>query len=261
MTDPMNKTEAIEWLKLQLGGGVVVIELLKEHFDTAFNDALRWYVARKGIKRRAVVNLSPSIVDYVMPDDCDVVINVIFPGVALDIIGAVNPYSFIDVDQLPVAHASITGVPGGQFYSTFKLILQHAETARRIVGSEPAWEYDKGTNTVHVYPNSQRSGAMVAEYLSTIVVADDPVSPAVTPINDFRRRMTFRDRDIILRYAHAKTKWMLSRVRGKYTDGMPSAGGSKNLDGDTLLGEAQGEIEALNEEIKALSEPVGFITG
>ncbi|MCZ2111533.1 MAG: hypothetical protein LC118_18545 [Dehalococcoidia bacterium] len=261
MTDPMNRTEAIEWLKLQLGGGSVVIELLQEHFDTAFNDALRWYAARKGIQRRAVVNLVPGIVDYVMPDDCDVVFQVVFPGVALDIIGTVNPYAFIDVDQVPVAYSSISGVPGGSFYGTFKLILQHAETARRIVGSEPAWEYDKGTNTVHVYPNAQRSGAMVAYYLSTVVVTEDPVAPAVTPVNDFRRRMTFRDRDIILRYAHAKTKWMLARVRGKYTDGMPSAGGSKNLDDDTLLGEAQGEIEALNEEIKALSEPVPFITG
>jgi len=261
MTDPMNKTETIEWLKLQLGGGTVIIELLAEHFDTAFTDAIRWYVARKGIKRRAVVNLVSSIQDYVMPDDCDQVVDVTFPGFMLDITGAMNPYSFIDVDQLQVSQSSISGVPGGSFYGTRQLIMQHTETARRITGAEPAWEYDKGTNTVHVYPYSQRSGAMMAEYMSTVVVVDDPVSPATTPVNDFRRRMTFRDRDIILRYAHAKTKWMLARTRGKYTDGMPSAGGSKNLDGDTLLGEAQGEIEALNEEIKALGEPVGFLVG
>lgn len=260
MSDPKTKSEAIEWLKLQLGGGVVVIELLQEHFETAFSDALRWYVARKGIKRRAVVNIVPGIVDYTMPDDVDAVIEVVFPGVQLDIIGAVNPYAFIDVDQVPVAYSSITGVPGGSFYGTFKLVLQHAETARRIIGSEPAWEYDHTTRTVHVYPNAQRSGAMVAYYISTTIGADDPTPPVVTPVNDFRR-LTYRDRDIILRYAHAKTKWLLARVRGKYTDGLPSAGGSKTLDADTLLGEAQGEIEALNEEIKALSEPVPFITG
>jgi len=261
MTDPMNKTEAIEWIKLQLGGGVVVLELLPEHLEMAFADALRWWVGRRGIRRRAVVNLIPGIVDYTMPEDCDIVVNVTFPGVALDIIAAVNPYAFIDVDQIPVAYSSVTGVPGGSFYGTFKLILQHAETARRVIGSEPAWEYDKGTNTVHVYPNAQRSGAMLAEYLSTVIVTDDPVPPATTPINDFRRRILFRDRDIILRYALAKAKWLLARVRGKYTDGMPAGSGSKTLDGDTLLGEAQGEIEALNEAIQALSEPVPFITG
>ncbi len=258
--DPKTEIEAIEWLKLKLGGGVVVIELLQEHFETAFADAIRWYVGRKGIKRRAIVNLIPSVVDYTVPDDCDIVVEVVFPGGRLDIIGAINPYAFIDVDQIPVAHSSITGVPGGSFYGTFKLILQHAETARRIIGAEPAWEYDHASRTVHVYPNSNRSGAMVAYYLSTTLVAADPTLPATTPLNDFRR-LSFRDRDIILRYAHAQSKWMLARVRGKYTDGMPSAGGNKNLDGDNLLGEAQGEIEALNEEIKALSEPVPFITG
>lgn len=260
MTDPKNKTEAIEWVQRKLGGGAIILELLPEHFDTAFSDAIRWYVARKGLQRKAVVNLVPSIVDYVMPDDTDIVIDIIFPGVQLDVIQAVNPYAFIDVEQIPVATHSITGVPGGSFYGTLKLILQHAETARRIIGSEPAWEYDPYTKLVHIYPNSQRSGAMVATYISTTLNADDPVPPLTTPTNDFRRMM-FRDRDILLRYFMASCKWMLARVRGKYTDGMPSAGGSKNLDGDTLLGEAQGEIEALNEEIKALSEPVGFLTG
>lgn len=260
MTDPMNKAEIVEWMKLQLGGGVVVLELHPEHFDAAISDALRWYAGRKGILRRAAVQLTPSIVDYTMPPDCDMVTEVIFPGVALDVIGAMSPYAFVDVDQIPVAYSSVTGVPGGSFYGTFKLMLQHAETARRITGSEPAWEYDKGTNTVHVYPNNRRSGAMVAYYLSTVVTIEDPVAPAVTPVNDFRRRMTYRDRDIILRYALAKVKMMLARVRSKYTE-WPSAGGGKSLDGETLLGEAMGEIEAMNEEIKALSEPVPFIVG
>lgn len=258
--DPKTKAQALEWLQVQLGGGKVVIELDQEHLETAFSDAIRWYISRKGIKRRAVVNIVPGVVDYEVPEDCDIVLEVIFPGRHIDIIGAVNPYAFVDVDQIPTAMSSVTGVPGGSFYGTFKLVLQHAETARRIMGAEPAWEYDHASRAVHVYPNSQRSGAMVAYYISTTLNADDPTLPATTPINDFRR-LAYRDRDIILRYAHAKTKWMLSRVRGKYTDGMPSAGGSKNMDGDTLLGEAQGEIEAMNEEIKALSEPVPFITG
>lgn len=259
--DPKTRAEAYEWMKLQLGGGVVVIELLQEHFQVAFADALRWYVARKGIQRRAVVNLTPGVVDYAMPEDTDTVIDIVFPGVQLDIIAAMSPYAFIDVDQIPVANSSITGVPGGSFYGTFQLVLQHSETARRITGSEPAWEYDKATNCIHIYPHSQRRGTICAYYISTVVNVDDPVAPATTPVNDFRRRMSFRDRDIILRYALAKVKLMLSRVRGKYTDGMPSAGGQKNLDADTLLGEAQGEIEAMNEEIKGLSDPVPFVVG
>jgi hypothetical protein len=257
--DPRTKTEALEWIKRKMGGGAVVIELCEEHFSDAFDDAVRWYIGRKGIKRRAVVNLAPSVQEYAMPETCDEVLEIWFPGVQIDIIAAVNPYAFIDIDQLPVAYQSITGVPGGSFYGTFHQILAHAETARRVVGSTPAWEYFKDTNVIHIAPRNQRVGAAWARYISTTLGVDDPVGSATTPINDFRK-LRFRHRDIILRYAVAQTKERLGRVRAKYTE-YPSAGGTKNLDGDTLLGEAQGEIDKLDAEILELNEGVPFIIG
>ena len=257
--DPMTKTEALEWLQRKLGGGAVVLELCEDHFSDAFDDAIRWYIGRKGIKRLAAQNLAPAIQEYEMPQDCDEVLEVWFPGVQIDIIAAVNPYAFIDIDQLPVAYQSITGVPGGSFYGTFHQILAHAETARRVVGSEPAWEYFKDTNVVHIAPRNQRVGLAVVRYISTILGVEDPVSPATTPVNDLRK-IRWRHRDLILRYALAQAKERLGRVRGKYTE-WPSAGGSKNLDGETLLGEAQNEIERLNEEIINLGEGTPFLIG
>jgi hypothetical protein len=260
MADPQTKTEAIAWVERKLGGGVVVLEMSEDQLSDSFDDAVRWYVSRKGIKRRAIVSLVPGTVEYAAPTDCDEVLDVVFPGVQLDIIAAVNPFAFIDVDQLPVAYQSITGVPGGAFYGTLHQILAHAETARRVVGSEPAWEYFKDTNIIQIYPRNQRSGVAVAFYISTTLVTADPTAPATTPINDFRK-LRFRDRDIILRWAVAEAKERLGRVRAKYSDGMPSAGGSKNLDGDTLIGEGQNEKTALNEEIMGLSDPVPFLVG
>jgi len=257
--DPLTKTDALEWVRRAIGGGAVVLELCEEHFCDSFDDAIRWYIGRKGIKRRAVQNLSPGVQEYEMPQDCDEVLEVWFPGVQIDIIAAVNPYAFIDIDQLPVAYQAITGIPGGSFYGTFNQILAHAETARRVVGSEPAWEYFKDTNIIHIAPRNQRVGMALARYISTTLGVEDPVSPATTPVNDFKR-LRFRHRDLILRYAVAKAKERLGRVRSKYTE-FPSAGGTKNLDGDTLLGEAQGEIEKLDAEIVELNEGVPFLIG
>ena len=59
----------------------------------------------------------------------------------------------------------------------------------------------------------------------------------------------------------AKVKERLGRVRSKYSDGMPAAGGSKTLDGDTLIGEAQQEVTTLDEELKGLNEGVPFLIG
>lgn len=257
--DPLTRTDVIVWLKRNLGGGVVVLELCQEHFEDSFADAVRWFVGRYGVKRRAVQNIAGGIQEYSMPDDCDEVLEVWFPGVQIDIIAAVNPFAFIDIDQLPVAHQSITGVPGGAFYGTLHQILAHAETARRVTGSEPAWEYFKDTNVLHVTPRSQRGGLTIARYASTRFCSDDPTPPAVTPANDFRR-VKYRHRELILRYALAKVKERLGRVRSKYTD-LPSAGGPRSLDGDTLLSESREDIAALNEEIMGLNDGVPFLVG
>jgi len=257
--DPLTRAEAITWLKRALGGGVVVLELCQDHFEDAFADAIRWYVGRNGIKRRAIQNIVGGIQEYLMPPDCDELLEVWFPGVQVDIIAAVNPFAFIDIDQLPVAYQSITGTPGGSFYGTLHQILAHADTARRVIGSEPAWEYFKDTNTLHVTPRSQRGGIAIARYVSTTLVADDPTLPATIPVNDFRK-LRYRHRELILRYALAKVKERLGRVRGKYTE-WPGAGGGKTLDGETLLTEAREEVTALSEEIMELNEGVPFLVG
>lgn len=256
----MTRDEIVAWAKRSLGGGVLVLEMSEEMAYDAFNDAVRWYISKKGVKRWAVVMLTPGIQEYQAPDDTDEVLDLVFPGVQIDIIAAVNPYAFIDVDQLPVAYQSVTGVPGGAFYGTLHQILQHAETARRIVGSEPAWEYDKETNLVRVAPRNQRSGSAMIRYISTKLISEDPPEDNPYPPNDLRR-LRFRDRDIIMRMVKTQMKARLARTRGKYTDGMPSAGGSKTLDGENLLGEVQTEMEKLGEELTRLSDPVPFLTG
>jgi len=252
VADPKTRTEAIAWVQRQLGGGVVVLEVSDEHVEDAWDTAKRWYVGRKGIIRHAAQNLTPGVQEYTMPEDTDEVLDVIFPGVQLDIIAAVNPYAFIDVDQIPVAYASITGVPGGQFYGTLHQILAHAETARRVVGSEPAWEWHQDTNTLFIAPRNQRTGTVVVRYISTTL--RDEVAT-----DDFGR-LRFRDREIILRMGVAQLKGLLGRVRSKYNE-WPSAGGTKSMDGTDLLTESQAEIETLNEEIKELSRAVPFLVG
>lgn len=259
MADPFTRTEAIDYIKRRVGGGVVVLEVSPEQVEDRFDDALRWYTARKGIKRFAFQTLTPGVQEYTMPDDTDEVLWVTFPGVQLDIIAAVNPFAFIDVDQLPVAYQSITGVPGGSFYGTLHQILAHAETARRIVGSEPAWEYYRENRTLQIFPRNVRQGLAIARYISTTIRTEDPVAPSLTPINDLRR-MSFRDRDIILRYATAQLELQIGRHRRKYGE-WAGAGGGKTLDGDTLVADAMVAIEKMDEEIKGLSEPVPFLVG
>jgi len=259
MTDPLNREDAVGWVQRSLGCGSVILEITDEHSEDSFDDALRWWIARKGIKRHAVQNVVSGESSYTMPNDCDEVLAVWFPGVQLDVIAAINPFAFIDVEMLPVAYQSLTGLPGGSFYGTLNQMVAHAATARRVIGAEPAFEYDKDTNFLHIYPVDHASGTVIARYASTTLVTAEPTPPDTTPINDFAR-LRFRDRDLILRYARAALKLRLGRVRSKYSE-WPSAGGSKTMDGDTLVAEGREEFDTLTEELIGLSDPVPFVVG
>ena len=240
------------------------MEVSPEALDDAFDDAIRWYVGYRGIKRHAAVNLVPGVQEYTMPDDCDAVIQVWFPGVQLDIIAAVNPFAFIDVDQIPVAYQSITGVPGGQFYGTLHQILAHAETARRITGSEPDWDYYRDRNLLNTFPRNVRTGSLLARYASTRLNAyarDDAENNPDGLKNDFSEGLMWRERDLIMRYCLAEAKIRVGRARSKYQDGMSGAGGPKLLDGSSLIDEANTTKEQLKEEIMGMSDPVPFMTG
>src|SRR5210317_536597 len=185
MTDPLNREEAIEWIKESLGCGAVILEVTEQHSENAFDDALRWWIGRKGIKRHAVQQVVSGESSYEMPDDCDEVLAVWFPGVQLDVIASINPFAFIDVEMLPVAYQSLTGLPGGSFYGTLHQMIAHASRARRVIGAEPAFEYDKDVNTLHIYPTNHQSGTVIARYASTKLITVDPTPPATTPKNDF----------------------------------------------------------------------------
>lgn len=249
MANPKTRAEALSWLERSLGGGVVVLEITCDHLDDAFDDAGRWLSGRKSIIRRAAVNSVSGIQEYDVPEDCDEVTQVWFPGTQLDIVAAVAPYAFIDFDMIPVTSGMIGGVPAGNFYSALEQVMAHADTGRRIIGSEPAWEFHRDTRKLILYPQRRREGTVVMEYIVT-EISD----------GDFAR-LSSRDRDLMLRYAKASLKEILGRVRGKYPDGMPSAGGTKQLDGASLLDESRAEKEALNTEILETNMGVPFVVG
>jgi len=257
--DPKTREEALEWGPIELGCGVVVVELTDQMVEDAFDDAVRWWISRRGMRRHAVTQTTQGTQIYSMPEDTDEVLDVWFPGVQLDVIAAIEPYAFIDVDMLPVAYQSLTGVPGGQFYGTLSQIIAHAETARRIISSEPAWRWFQERNELHIFPRQHVSGVAIVRYISNILRTEDPTPPETTPRNDFRH-LRFRDRDLILRYFMATLKQKLGRIRSKFQS-LPGAGGEKTLDGQDLLSEAKEELRELTEEIQGLSDGVPFLTG
>lgn len=251
--DPKTRSEVLAWAPRKIGGGVVVVELTPEVIEDAWDTAKRWWASLRGVEREAVAVGGSG--RYTMPDDCEMVYEVFFSGESLGLTN-IEPFVMLDIDSIPVGMLSM---PGSAFYSTLAIYLQRQEMGQRIMSSDPSWDWDQDSGTLLVYPTEQ-TGAIIARYISTEVRDVDPTPPATTPRNDLRR-MRNRDRDILLRYFIAECKEILARVRGKYTSGLPSAGGMVTMDADMMRGEAAEEKQALKEELLALSDTPMMLIG
>lgn len=193
--------------------------------DTAFNP-----VAKKGTEpvwREAV----PEI---------DTVTDVVFTSAKIDMSILAGPFILPD-QQIPY-NVFGTGASGG-LYSNYIQVMQHIEMAKRALGAEQDWRQDG--RSLFIFPVPPNAGALFLTYMS----------------HDFNLvQVNERDADLVKRYALARTKLDLGRVRSKYGEN-PTAQGSTSLDGERLLEEGNTEIEALDEEISQSGYPMGFIIG
>jgi hypothetical protein len=250
-TDPTTKAEGIAWVRRSLGEDGdcgIKVELSDGQFETAWGDAVRWYVGRKGVTKTHAFTLSGSV-DLTVPADCDEVLDVAFPGRGYDNLFAAGAgYDLIGQTMLPVSRGGGMNSGLGMLPSGLYQTSQHLEMARRVFGSDPTWEWDRSTRKLQVFPGRQASGAAVVKYKSTTL--DD-----ATLAN-----LSFRERDLILRYAKAKAQMMLGYRRRKFSE-WPSAQNPKRLDGPEMVQEAQAEIEKLNEEILVVPFAAPFLTG
>lgn len=252
---PSNKIDEDElsrWILRRLGAPLLKVELTEEHLKDEIAMALRWFAAKKGYVRQYGLQLQPNVTEYALPDDVDVVTEVVFPFSNYDMSPYASPWAWAWPNEnmmTPFGYggnygSKNTGETGG-YLSSYQQVLQYTETARRIVGADPEWRQELRTLFILPLRLSPTTPKAIVYYTSNTF--------NLTELNQ-------RDFDLVRRYAVACAKRDLGRIRSKY-DQYPTAQGSAGLDGGTLLGEADTEIDALNEEIGESAMPIGFMVG
>jgi len=256
MSNPRTRDEVLAWGPRKLGGGVVVVELTQQQNEDSWDDAVRWWIARRGIQRSAVAVYSgPGV--YTVPSDCETVIEVLFPDIALP--SLLQPYEWLGLDVIPLDHTPY-GRPWSDGFSQIIQWLQRAEMGQRIMGGEPSWEWDASSRQLRLFPASRSwSGSIVIRYLSAELNDTDPVRSTDSP-NDLKR-LSFLDLDILLRRYMVELKDRLGHIRNKYPDGLPAAGGTKRMDGSDLLQEVATDKQLLDEELQEIDGPAAPFLG
>lgn len=250
----MDEDQLKLWILRRLGAPLLKIELTEEHLDDAIMTALHWYAAKKGFVRNYKQQLTPNITQYQLEPYVDVVTDVVFPLSVYDLTPMNSPWGWAWPQEnlgMPLG-GSVGGWAGSGastlgIVSSYQQVLQYADMARRVFNGELEWRQED--RTLYILPYRQTASsfypAAIVFYTSTRFTLLD--------LNE-------RDHDLVKRFALAQAKMDLGRIRSKY-DSYPTAQGTVNLDGATILEEGKAEVEALNEELGESAKPTGFITG
>lgn len=252
---PDNKFDADDlahWILRRLGAPLLKIELTEEHLNDAIAQGLRWYAAKKGFIKQYKETYNNAQTEYRLPEEVDVVTEVVFPLSTYDLTPLTSPWGWAwPNDNLGVplkgfynGFGSWGGDTGG-VVSSFYQVQQYSKTARHVLNGDLEWRQED--RTLYILPRN------ISNYYPAFIVYYTSNTFNLTELNQ-------RDFDLVRRYALAKAKRDLGRIRSKYAD-YPTAQGSVGLDGGTLLQEADAEEQQLEEEIGASALPVGFLTG
>jgi len=244
-----NREELIQEIQYRLGGGMVDVELDREHYDVAIKLAISKYrqLSSGSVEESIMfVQTKPDVTKYYLPDEVMEVHAIYRRGVGTNS-GFGSNFDPFDV-AFNIMYLLNAGQIGG--IATFDAFSQYKETIGRVFGSSYDFYWHRNDHQLEILRNVR-----VEE---DIAVAVHNLVPEMVLLKDIYAAHW------ISNYAYAQSKWMLGEARSKYQSGLPGAGGAVTLNGEQLKQEAQQEIEQLKEAVHNMEEgnsPLGFTIG
>lgn len=234
------------YVQSMLGYPVMKVELCASNYVDIVEDAELWLMTYVGQVKRNQVTLVAGQVEYEVPSDVEMVLDVAFPGRG-------NGDSLVNFYANPLTSDDLSGLPsdtlmGGQksggMVSGIVQELQYWKLVERALSSDRMWHWDRPSRTLTIRPQGV-GGIALYWYAST------------------RFEYTFlssSEKSFLRRRAVAIAKMTLGNIRSKY-DAIPGASGSISMNGSDLVAQAQEEIITLTEDLMKSRPPVPFLIG
>lgn len=244
-----SRQDLIRDLQLRLADGIVDVELDREHYDSAIDQALNKYrqLSSGSVEESVIfIQTQDGVTEYTLPNEVIEVRRLYRRGVGT------NSGTGSNFDPFDVAFNNMYLLNAGQIggIATFDAFSQYKETIGRVFGSEYNFLWNRNTKVLKILRNVKAEEEVAVGVYNFV--------PEQTLLGDVYAGKWLSD------YALASSKFMLGEARAKYTGGLPGAGGAITLNGEQLKGEAAQEIEQLHASIHNMEEgnaPLGFVIG
>ena len=233
--------EIKDYVKRRMGHPCVRVELSDDQLQDAVDEASLWFgthIGQLGVQR-ATTNGNTNEYDVVTA--VEEIVDVVFE-VSGD--SPYNIFDFAEVEIEPFGFRNGRTLDGG-FYSDIVQVFQYWEQARRILGIDKNWEWDRPRRKLILYPSPKTAFQYMYSYTTSAI--------DLTVLSQ-------RECWLVRQWALAQGMETLGYVRSKYSE-IPSASGGFSLNGDTLLSNAETMRMELNEKVKLLAPPIPFLVG
>ena len=244
------KQNLIEYVRQQLGDGIVDIELDDSHFEAAYQKTIGTYRQRAQNayeESYSFLELVQDVSIYTLPQE---VINV--RQVFRRTFGNSQGQYATNFDPFTQASLNVYlmnfNVAGG--LATYDFYTQYVELAGRMFGAYVVFTWNPVTKKLQMMRDWRGSGEQV-------LLWTDNLKPEVNLLSDFQISQWIRD------YMTANCKYIIGEAREKFsTIAGPQGGGS--LNGTAMKGEAQVQMDNLIVQLTNYvdgSQPITWVIG
>ena len=231
------RQEVYKYIELNLGGGMIDVELDPEHYESALDTALTKFRQRSDNAVEESYIFLPTVIDqndYILPNEIMEVRQIFRRSIGSRTGGGdggtlFEPFNLAYTNTYLLASSNMGGL------ATYNAFAGFQELVGRMFGSfiEFKWNRSNKKLTVLQRPRAEEELLLyVYNYRPDFELLDDYM--AIQWIKD---------------YALAKSKYMLGEARSKFSTIAGPQGGT-SMNGDALKAEAQSELEKLEMDIQ-----------
>jgi hypothetical protein len=244
------KQTLIEYVRLQLGDGIIDLELDAEHYEAAYQKTIGVYRQRAQNayeESYSFMELVRNVNIYTLPQEV-ITVRQIFRRTFGDSTGPFasnfDPFSQASLNVYLMNFNVAGGLATYDFYS------QYVEQAGRMFGAYMNYTWNPVTKKLQVIRAPKGTGEDVLLWTYNL-------KPEVNLLQDFQISQWIRD------YMLANCKYIIGEAREKFgTIAGPQGGGT--LNGAAMKSEGQAAMDAKIEELKNYvdgSQPITWVIG
>tara|TARA_E500000178_G_scaffold286491_1_gene288297 strand:+ start:1743 stop:2504 length:762 start_codon:yes stop_codon:yes gene_type:complete len=231
------RQEVYKYIELNLGGGMVDVELDPEHYESALNTALTKFRQRSDNAVEESYVFLPTVIDqndYVLPAEVMEVRQIFRRSIGSRTGGGdggtlFEPFNLAYTNTYLLASSNMGGL------ATYNAFAGYQELVGRMFGSFIEFKWNRSNKKLTVLQRPRAEEELLLYVYN--------YRPDFDLLEDYMAVQWIKD------YALAKSKYMLGEARSKFATIAGPQGGT-SLNGDALKAEAQAELEKLEMDVQ-----------